>query len=75
MKPTIAPTPAPEARYFQNFPETPEGVGLALLQLILDQDRSLTSRTAAQPVAAYILDLYAECFAAVSGQRVRREMQ
>jgi hypothetical protein len=53
------------------FPETPEGVGLALLYLIVEQDRSLTSRTANQPVAAYLLDLYGECLAAARGDRNR----
>ena len=53
------------------FPETPEGTALALLYLILDQDRSLTSRSGNQPVAAYLLDLYAECLSAARGDRGR----
>jgi hypothetical protein len=51
------------------FPELPEGVALALLYLIVEQDRSLTSRTNNQPVAAYLLDLYSECLAAAKGDR------
>ena len=51
------------------MPETPEATALALLYLILEQDRSLTSRTSNQPVAAYLLDLYAECLTAANGDR------
>jgi hypothetical protein len=51
------------------MPETPEATALALLYLILEQDRSLTSRTSNQPVAAYLLDLYAECLQAAIGDR------
>lgn len=54
-------------------PETPEGAALVLLHLIIEADRSLTSRTANQPVAAYILDLYAQCLEAASGDRRRHE--
>jgi hypothetical protein len=65
-QPVIEPTgfrPAGE------FPCTNEGIGLALLYLIVEQDRSLTSRTADQPVAAYLLDLYGECLRAANGER------
>jgi hypothetical protein len=53
----------------ERYPETPEATALALLYLIVDQDRSLTSRTSNLPVAAYLLDLYAECLRAASGDR------
>jgi hypothetical protein len=67
-EPAIAPD---SVRPMGAFPETAEGAALALLYLILDQDRSLTSRSGNQPVAAYLLDLYAECLSAASGDRGR----
>lgn len=50
------------------FPECPEGVALALLYMIVEQDRSLTSRTSNQPVASFILDLYKQCLDATTGR-------
>jgi hypothetical protein len=51
------------------YPNSPEGVALALFNQILDADSSLTSRASNQPVAAYMLDLFAECVAAAHGER------
>jgi hypothetical protein len=67
--PDLAPVAAVTSARPVGMPETPEAVGLALLYLILEQDRSLTSRTSNQPVAAYLLDLYAECLQAAIGDR------
>jgi hypothetical protein len=55
--------------YRDRAPETTEAVAYELLRLILLQDRSLTSRATNQPVAAYILDLFAECLSAANGNR------
>ena len=63
---STAPIGAPRAG---PYPETAEGAALALLYLIIEQDRSLTSRMSNQPVAAYLLDLYAECLRAANGDR------
>jgi hypothetical protein len=67
--PTRQPVVEPTGYRPEQFPESPEGVGLALLYLIVEQDRALTSRTADQPVAAYLLDLYGECLRAATGGR------
>lgn len=48
------------------FPETPESVALVLLAFILTAMAPTAANT--QP-SARILDLYAECLAAVSGER------
>jgi hypothetical protein len=51
------------------YPETPEAVAFALFNQILEADPSLTSRTSNQPVASYMLDLFAECLVAAEGKR------
>jgi len=51
------------------FPECPEGVALALLYLIIDQDRSLTSWANNLSVGAYLLDLYAQSARRPEGDR------
>lgn len=66
-KPTLAPPDlAGGFRPAGAFPETPESCALALLYLIVEQDRSLTSRTSNQPVATYLLDLYGRCLDATT---------
>ena len=54
-----------------NFPETPEAAAYALLRMIIEQDKSLTSRMGNQPVAAYLLNLYGQCLAAANGDRAQ----
>lgn len=49
-----------------DFPETIEAVAFALLVLIMDgQEGPRTNK----PLAAYTLDLYAECLRAARGER------
>jgi hypothetical protein len=50
-----------------DFPETPEAVALALLDRVLD--RSEPERGTNKPRWQEILALYAECLAAVDGDR------
>jgi hypothetical protein len=52
-----------------HFSETPEAAAFALFKEILEADPTLTSRTSNQPIAAYMLDLYAECLVATNGDR------
>jgi hypothetical protein len=51
------------------YPDSLEGVAFALFNQILESDPSLTSRASNQPVAEYMLDLFAECVAAAHGER------
>jgi hypothetical protein len=53
----------------RTYPETPEAVAFALFNQILEVDPSLTSRTSNQPVASYMLDLFAGCLVAAEGKR------
>jgi hypothetical protein len=54
------------------IPDSPEGVALALFKTILKADPSLLAQPTAQPIAATMLDLYAECLTAASGSREDR---
>jgi len=57
------------------YPDSPEGVALALFKEILKADPTIVNQGAQQPVAAAMLDLFAECLTAASGAReVRRKL-
>jgi hypothetical protein len=49
------------------FPDSPEGVALALLSLILSRDSKALSRSDI-PVPAQMLDLFGECLKAATGR-------
>lgn len=50
-----------------DYPETPEGIALILLCLILGQIRP--DETANLPPGMRVLDIYAECLRAAKGDR------
>jgi hypothetical protein len=54
------------------IPGSPEGVALALFKTILKADPSVVNRPATQPIAAAMLDLFAECLSAASGECEKR---
>ena len=53
-------------------PDSPEGVALLLFDRIVKVDPTIVSHTEIQPAAATMLDLYALCLEATSGEREKR---
>jgi hypothetical protein len=51
------------------MPNTPEAVAFALFKRITKADPSLVTGSASQPIAAAMLDLFAECLKAAEGER------